>query len=251
MSGHEQWEELAVGHALGALEPEDDQTFADHLRECDQCRRVLADMEAVTAQLAYGVDAVEPPPALLESIMSEVRTSDRVSVIRDRPPVVTPMRRSRRAPRLSGSWLATAAALVLVVALAGWNFQLRADNAAKSRELAARNGYLRAATDPAAQAVALKDSTGGPARAQVLVQGTRAWLVVDGFTPNDTAKQTYVLWKLSGDAKTPVRTFDVKAEGPNFIDAGEVRAGSGDTFAVSIEDGRTMPDQPGKVVVAA
>jgi anti-sigma-K factor RskA len=251
MSGHDAWDELAVGQALGALEPEDEQAFATHLRECAQCGRTLADMEAATAQLAYGVDAAEPPPALLDSIMSEVRRSERVAVVPRQAERVIPLRRrARQWP--DAPWLATAAAAVLVVALAGWNFQLRADNAAKSQALAARSGYLSAATDPNAKPVVLKPvDTATTARAQVLVQGTRAWLVVDGFDQNDTAKQVYVLWKVSGDQTTPVRTFDVVHDGPNFIDAGEVADANTEGFAVSIENGRTMPATPGKVVVSA
>jgi anti-sigma-K factor RskA len=252
MTGHEQWDELAVGHALGALEPEDDQAFAAHLRECGQCGQTLADMEAVAAQLAYGVDEAEPPPALLDSIMSEVRASGRVAVVPRPAARVTSLqpRRTRAWPQ--PTWLATAAALVLVVALTGWNLQLRADNAAKSRALAARNGYLQAVTDPSAQSVVLRPVGSVPsARAQVLVQGQRAWLVVDGFDQNDTTKQVYVLWKLSADAVTPVRTFDVVHDGPNFIDAGNVADPAVEKFAVSLEPGRVMPVKPTQVVVSA
>jgi hypothetical protein len=250
MMGHEPWDELAVGHALGALEPEDEQSFVGHLHECAQCGRTLADMEAVAAQLAYGAEAAQPPPSLLESIMTEVRASNRVVAVPQQPTRVTALRpRTRRwAER---SWLATAAALVLVVALAGWNVQLRADNAAKSRALAARDGYLSAVTDPTTKSVSLTSVDARAARAQVLVQGARAWLVVDGFEQNDTTKQVYVLWKISGNTLTPVRTFDVVHEGPNFIDAGEIAPAATDTFAVSIEKGRTMPAKPGTVVVSA
>jgi hypothetical protein len=250
-TGHEQWDELAVGRALGALEPEDEQAFAAHVRDCAHCGRMLADMEAVAAQLAYGVEAAEPPPAVLDSIMAEVRGSDAVTVIHDRPPVVTPMRRPSARPRFDRSWLAAAAALVLVVGLAGWNFQLRADNHAKSRALAVREQIGKVALDPGTRTVALKnDST---QRAQVLVQGTKAWLVVDGFDENDTSRQVYVLWKLSGSAATPVRTFDVVHGGLNFISVGDVGDASRiDKFAVSIEPGRNMPTTPPtKVIVSA
>ena len=39
---HERFEELAVGHALAALEPEDEQTFLLHLRGCAACERAVA-----------------------------------------------------------------------------------------------------------------------------------------------------------------------------------------------------------------
>ena len=38
MSSHQDWEEIAAGHALGALEPDDEQRFEAHLRTCAECR---------------------------------------------------------------------------------------------------------------------------------------------------------------------------------------------------------------------
>jgi hypothetical protein len=249
MAGHEHWDELAVGHALGALEPEDEQAFAGHVRDCSQCGRMLADMEAVTAQLAYGVEAAEPPPALRESIMAEVRGSDRVTVVRDRPPVVTPMRRrTPRLPSFDRSWLATAAALVLVVGLAGWNLQLRSDNAAKSRALAVRDAAFRAGIDPAAQSVSLEGP--GKPRAEVFVKDGKAWLVVDGFGRNDTSDQVYVLWKDVGGQMHGVNKFDVVHDGVNVIPIGDVGDASQiKRFAVSIEKGRAIPPTPSTPIV--
>ena len=37
VSDHEEWEELAAAHALGALEPEDEQRFEAHLLTCREC----------------------------------------------------------------------------------------------------------------------------------------------------------------------------------------------------------------------
>ena len=61
MSTHEEWEELAAGHALGALEPDDEQRFEAHRATCAECRRVLAETEAVMADLSYATDQVAPP----------------------------------------------------------------------------------------------------------------------------------------------------------------------------------------------
>ena len=36
---HERFEELAAGHALGALEPEDEQAFLAHVPACARCER--------------------------------------------------------------------------------------------------------------------------------------------------------------------------------------------------------------------
>ena len=64
MSSHQEWEEIAAGHALGALEPDDEQRFEAHLRTCAECRQVIADTEAVMAELAQQPSRWLPPPEL-------------------------------------------------------------------------------------------------------------------------------------------------------------------------------------------
>jgi anti-sigma factor RsiW len=263
MAAHEEWEELAVGQALGALEPEDEQAFLAHLRGCDICARTLADMEAVAGQLAYGVEPADPPPALLQSIMSEVRSSDRArakAVRSSRParrasnePVSLAQRRRGVAQRSQPAWL-VAASFVLVLAMGGWNFMLRADNQAKARALRLRNEVASAVADPSTKSVALVSAKQPTAHAQVLVKGNQAYLVVDGLAENNVANSVYVLWKAGADNHMKgVRGFDVVHDGPNIIpitdlgDASEIKQ-----FAVSIEQGRKIPANPSveDVVVA-
>ncbi len=71
------FEELAAGHALHALEPEDEQLFRTHLSGCARCERALDEHAAALAQLAYAPDAAEPPPSLLEGIRAGVLASGR------------------------------------------------------------------------------------------------------------------------------------------------------------------------------
>ena len=43
MSDHEDFEGLAAGYALHALEPEEEQRLAAHLLTCQDCARLVAD----------------------------------------------------------------------------------------------------------------------------------------------------------------------------------------------------------------
>ncbi|MDX6201306.1 MAG: hypothetical protein QOJ83_806, partial [Frankiales bacterium] len=72
MSSHQDWEEIAAGHALGALEPEDQQRFEVHLRTCPECRQVLLDIEEVMTELAVSPDPVAPPPELKTRLMAAI-----------------------------------------------------------------------------------------------------------------------------------------------------------------------------------
>jgi hypothetical protein len=221
-------------------------------------------MEAVAGQLAYGVEPAEPPPALLQSIMSEVRSSDRARDAAARAgqsrretattgPVSLADRRRGMARQSQPQWL-VAAAFVLVLAMGAWNFMLRADNQAKARALRLRNEVASAVADPGTKSAALVSAKRPQAHAQVLVKGNQAYLVVDGLAQNDVGNSVYVLWKAGADKHMEgVRRFDIVHDGPNIIpitdlgDASEIQQ-----FAVSIEKGRAIPANPSleDVVVA-
>jgi len=48
---HALYDQLAVGHALSALEPEDEQAFLAHLPGCAACERALAEHTETLAHL--------------------------------------------------------------------------------------------------------------------------------------------------------------------------------------------------------
>jgi hypothetical protein len=260
MGEHSPWDELAVGLALGALEPEDEQTFVAHLAGCPQCVQTISDIEAVAGQLAYAVPAEEPPPELLESIMREVRTSGRAVTPLRRMPDVARFR-SRRAParparaaRASGwesSWLTRAAVLLLVLSLAGWNYKLRAENTLKQKSLNNAAQVARLLTDPATKSVEL--TSAGKERAAVLVNGAEAYIVVDNFARNDSENTIYVLWaqNTGSTAMHGVEKFKVVHDGATIIpvrhqldDSGAITA-----FAVSKEAGSAIPATPNTPIV--
>ncbi|WP_231486926.1 zf-HC2 domain-containing protein, partial [Candidatus Blastococcus massiliensis] len=71
--GHDEaFEELAVGWALHALEPEDAELFRTHLDGCPHCRQVVEDTTEVMAAMAGAAPAAEPPRSLGERLRAEV-----------------------------------------------------------------------------------------------------------------------------------------------------------------------------------
>lgn len=269
---HERFEELAAGHALSALEPEDEQDFLAHLSGCAQCERDVLAHRGSLAHLAYAADDVEPPASLLEGIRAGVRASGRgasfppdassvdaswLDASAEPEPVSLDGRRRRRdAARLrrAGTWLGVAAAAALVIGLGAWNASLRSDRDAQDawgdRMTAAVGELQDDGTDTVPLAAA---ESGGNVVAVALVRGSELSLVVDGLPVNDETT-TYVLWGQSryGDVR-PVGAFDVTQAGVDVHTGMQMQAGVSDVtrFMVSREEGDAAPPLPQGPVLAS
>ena len=261
---HAQWDELAVGHALSALEPEDEQAFLAHLRGCGLCERTLTESHEVAAHLAYAAEPAEPPAGLHDAIFDAVRRSGRPPVF---PEQVTPLRTPERAPsaaiatsrsrfshRSSAALVGMAAGLVAVIGLGVWNTNLRANLDVKNAaiERMERVGELEA--DPSTVRVALSASAltaSGNARGTALLRGSQAYVLVQGL-PANAADSTYVLWYRDNQGGYhAVETFDIlEPDHVNVVEATLDRpidriAG----IAVSREPGRSAPTTPSAALV--
>lgn len=264
---HELYEELAAGHALSALEPEDEQAFLVHVAACARCERELEEHRSALAHLAYAPEAAEPPPALLEGIRAGVLASGRGASF---PQQTSPQQTSTEPPapssleqarlrrqgqdgmRRAKRWTAVAAAASLVVGLGAWNLALRSDrdqqDAWNDRVTAAMRELGQEDTD----SVPLK--SGDDVVAVALVHGDEMSLLVDGLKANDRSSTTYVLWGQSrfGDVR-PVGAFDVTEEGMDVREGMRLQAGVADVtrFMVTHEQGRTAPPIPRAPVLAS
>lgn len=255
---HARYEELAAGHALHALEPEDEQAFVAHLSGCARCERDLAEHQTTLAHLAYAPDAAEPPPSLLAGIRSGVLASDRESSFPEAPapaPVALDEVRRRRQARWAGGavvWTGMAAAFALVVSLAVWNTSLRQDRDQQAEwggRLASAVDQLR---DEATDTVPLSGED-GEVVAVALVRGEEMSLVINGLPVNDEGT-TYVLWGESrfGD-KRAVGAFDVSSAELDVLEGMRVQASISDVtrFMVTHEQGDAAPPIPTLPVLAS
>jgi hypothetical protein len=76
---HGEWDALAVGWALSALDPEDEERFAAHLPGCDRCTESVKDALHTVADLAYALPDEAPPPSLKTRLMAAVSAEPRES----------------------------------------------------------------------------------------------------------------------------------------------------------------------------
>lgn len=252
---HALYEELAAGHALSALEPEEEQVFVQHLRSCDRCQRDVDEHTATLAHLAYAAESAEPPPSLLDGIRAGVLASGRGATFpapaEPAPVASLEARRARRTSR-AATWTGVAAAAALVVSLGAWNLALQSDRDAQQQWGDRLASAVRDMSDGGASTVPLTGEDGRVVAVAVL-RDEQMSLVVDGLAPNGDGT-TYVLWAKSryGDVR-PVGAFDVVSRDLDVLDGMQVEDGVGDVtaFMVSEEQGDAAPPMPRSAVLAS
>ncbi|MBP2337455.1 hypothetical protein JOF41_003633 [Saccharothrix coeruleofusca] len=245
-------EELAVGWALHALEPDEQARLAAHLPGCAHCAQVVRSTQEATAVLAGALPQHEPPPRLKTRLMAAVAETPQVRQA-DPAAATGPVRldeRRRRAGR-TPKLLAAAAALVVIagataagVRLVQLGDQITAQQARADRLETA----LALAADPAAKRVVLRSPSREPVAVLLSADDTAAVMPVD-LEPNDANSQTYVLWGITGTAPVALATFDVgTGDSPTEVLHWSQEAYRHDGYAISLEPGREMPDEPTNVL---
>jgi anti-sigma factor RsiW len=193
-------------YVLGALEPEEREAFAEHLRTCDQCRREVDELRVAAEALPLTAEPLDPPAELRGRIMDVVRGEaaprDEAGR-RERRDRAAARARRRRVGGIGRAPLAVAACALLAIGVAA--------------------GLL------------LGDEDGGPAgersvRAQVAVAGASgtlrvdadgdAQLVVRGL-PAPPEGRVYQVWRKRPGVEVPQPTdalFSVSRDGTATVD---------------------------------
>ena len=246
---HASYDELAVGYALSALEPDDEQQFLDHLRTCAACARALAEHSETLAHLAYAAEAEAPPPSLLEGIRAGIAESGRAGAFP--APLSLDAHRERRSmgTRVMTATLGAAAAVALVLSLVFVRgLMTDRDN---QQDV---NGRLAAAVKhlvvPGARLIDLKGDGG---HGTLILSGKDVSLVMAGMPRNDASSSVYVLWEQTtfGDVSA-VGVFDVKADDIAVVNLQLRQApDSVRAFMVTKEKGRTAPPRTTQPVLVA
>jgi anti-sigma factor RsiW len=76
---HDDYKELIPAHALSALDAADERALNEHLAECAECRRDLAEWEATAASLALSAKPMEPSPQVREKLLTQIRAENSAS----------------------------------------------------------------------------------------------------------------------------------------------------------------------------
>ena len=242
---HSEFEELAAGYVLGALEPDDEHDFRRHLDGCAICEASVRELEAVVGELAYAVPPVDPPDTLWAGIRREIEPEAARRGVGATPWAAPRRRVSRRL--LPG--LAAAAAILIVVALSVWNLSLRDENAAIRNRLTALEQATQLANDPSAKLVTM-DEVPGPEGAQATVIASsrqdRGVLLVQSLPPL-ARDRVYELWGVPGgkiqDAQKALVFVPLRRPGVQALQF-EVPIQPGTVFAITDEPGPDGSEKP-------
>ncbi len=168
-------------------------------------------------------------------------------------PGAPPLDRGRRLRLI----LAAAAAVALIVGLAGWNAVLRHDQQQLRNQVAARQSIIDQLTRQGpARVAALDAAPTGRLVATVVVRTGGLDVITESLPPNDAATSTYWLWALRGPTDAhpvPLAGFDVGSPGLSVRSLTPTRSGllAVPIFAVSREPGRATPVKPTVVVASS
>ena len=237
----QQFAELAAGHALSALGPEDEAAFVDALAAHPEWEHYVASDAATVAALADSVGEVPPPRALRAELLAQI-----ASVQQDHPaqaaapasslesPTVVP-RESRRRSWGPRAWFALAASLVLLIGVGGGAVviaqQLNRPVAVVALE------RIEAAPDAREASTTLPD--GGEATVHWSESVGEVVFVSDGL-PTLSSDQSYELWFVRDSGAIAAGVFEAGGDG----NATALLSGTmspGDVIAVTVEPAGGSP----------
>lgn len=228
---HDDYKEMLAMHALSALDTSEVRALNQHLAECAECRRELADWESVAASLALSADPAEPSPRVRERIMSAVRAEGE-SPQESRVVPFAPTAR-RNVWTAFGS-IGAIAAVVLFVVLIIWIVVLWQQNRSIRREMNVLASEMRSMQEDLRQSdqfVKLM-STPGAKVAQLYGKGPgsgatahlaydklgRAMLIAAHLPPAPQGKE-YQLWFIVGNnPPIPGKSFTLDQMGRGVLD---------------------------------
>jgi hypothetical protein len=254
---HALFDELAVGWALHALEPEDESIFAAHLGGCPRCLQTVAETAEVMAAMAADLPVAEPSEGLRTRLTAAVADTEQVpapSRTQRAPgpaPVAAevPALRGRRSFGRLAPRALVAAAVAAIVGLAGWNVVLARSQDELRSTVAAQTQVMDSLLTPGHQAIAPLRDKGRPL-ATVVASDSRVDVVARSLSVNNPARSTYVLWGMQGNTPVALGTFDVVRHDLDLrhVDADKAGLDQYKIFGVSLEAGRRAPAIPTHMV---
>jgi Anti-sigma-K factor rskA len=262
MPDHQTLDELAVGWALHALEPEDEALFAVHLPGCARCAATVAETTQVMGAMARDLPVAEPSDDLRSRLRAAVQTAEQVpgpsapaipSADRREPVPVPPPRAGdlSRWRRVLPAAL-VAAAVAAIVGLGLWNVFLTSSQERLQDTVAAQERVMAELLAPGQATVAPLRQVDPEGRtvATVVARDDELQIVTDGLSVNDADETTYVVWGLGEGAPVPLGIFDVPR---SQIDVRTVGSPATDLdgfrqYGISLEPGQEAPSEPTDVV---
>jgi anti-sigma-K factor RskA len=175
---------LAGGYALNALPDEEDEMFRQHLAVCPACQSEVGEFRATAARLGAAA-AAEVPATLKAAVLQQVHVTRQLRPLG----TVSPIRRIRT----GSSWLAAAAALLLVLAVGAGIAEHQQAASLQAQQ------HLVVAVMTAPDAVAVRKHIGKHgALALVASHRLNRAVVLVNHLPRLSSAHTYQMWLVKG-----------------------------------------------------
>ena len=235
---HEDYKEMIPARALSALDAAEARALNDHLENCADCRRELAEWEATAASLALTPNPMEPSAAVRERILEDVRNDDSAAEVISFP--ATP----RSVWSSFGSLGAMAAVVLLAALLVSLVVIWKQNEATKPvRE------FAQLVTTPGAKVSELKGiELGSGATASFVYDKTGHAMLMANKLPSLPEGKAYQLWYIvANKPPMPGKTFRPDDAGKGIL-TDQMPAGALDSpkFAITVEaeSGAQAPTMP-------
>ncbi len=266
--------DLGAGFVLGALEPGEMDAVRAHLATCSDAHEELAGLAGVVPYLADSLEPVEPPASLrgriLDAVAAEARgaadsrigaaaravsaesppdasAAEATAGPAPRPGVPISLAAERARRRSPLTWLAAAAAVLVIVGLGAWNVSLRRDlDGAQAYAASVDRVLALAGTPGGAAAILAAAQPGGPTGIAAVGSDGRVEIAVRGLAPI-SGTEVYQAWVIGADGKPiAIGSFTPNANGFGSLAAAGAPAEPGLTVALTREPGpgQTTPTPP-------
>lgn len=244
--------ELAAGHALHALSPEDEQAYVDALAAHPEWEQIARADAATAAVLADATLQVAPPVALRADLLARIAQTTQLGsgglsasaapapaapTTGVEPPADTATIQAISRRSWTRGLFGLAASLVLLVAL-GFGAVTIGEQLNRPASVAA---LAQIQDSPDAESATVALDSGGTATAYWSGSMGKAVLVSDGL-PAITSDQSYELWLLRDGTPLPAGVVDEGGDVTALLDA---QMQPGDAIAVTVEQaGGSSTGQP-------
>jgi hypothetical protein len=263
MHDHEALDEIAVGWALHALEPEDEAAFAVHLPGCARCAATVAETTEVMEAMARDLPAADPSDELRSRLRAAVGTTEQLPGPAvpaapmapdqglDPGDTAVPSVRAGGHPAWRRALPAAlaAAAVATIVGLGLWNIFLTSSQEKLQETVATQEEVMAALLSPGRATVARLEDDGRPV-ATVVARSAELKVITDGLPVNEVDATNYVVWGMGEGDPIALGAFDVTRSQMDVKTVGSPSTGLDGfpQYGISLEPGQETPSVPTAVV---
>lgn len=250
--------DLLPDYFNGNLDDEEQRRFEQHLQECSNCKEELEEWHALTEDLPYASEPVNPPEGMKERVLgnvlqeasSEPRADSQRPADKQKPP--EPAQKPRQeVPKRKRSWWTPMLAAALLLSLIGNAYGLFQGNQRGGNEGTDTSKVASALQSVQLQPKALKNSSGNA----TMIKGQKGVNVIVQVENVQDLKgsETYQVWLLEDGQPSRAGTFVPNQNGSGAVSYTMKNAGdhNWDQIAITREPTPNSQKPQGDIVLAS